>query len=60
MPLVTNQIEISLARVEPLFNGDVDLLMEQQASPMAWSPLAGGNLTGECELFHSNPVPGLL
>ncbi|QLH33303.1 MAG: aldo/keto reductase [Cyclobacteriaceae bacterium] len=52
MPLVTNQIEISLARVEPLFNGDVDLLMEQQASPMAWSPLAGGNLTGECELFH--------
>ncbi|GIL24160.1 MAG: oxidoreductase [Bacteroidota bacterium] len=52
MPLVTNQIEISLARVEPLFNGDVDLLMEQQASPMAWSPLAGGNLTGERELFH--------
>lgn len=52
MPLVTNQIEISLARVEPLFNGDVDLLMEQKASPMAWSPLAGGNLTGERELFH--------
>ncbi|MCE7864797.1 MAG: oxidoreductase [Bacteroidetes bacterium CHB5] len=52
MPLVTNQIEISLARVEPLFNGDVDLLMEQQASPMAWSPLAGGNLMGERELFH--------
>lgn len=52
MPLVTNQIEISLTRVEPLFNGDLDLLMEQKASAMAWSPLGGGKLlTDERELF---------
>jgi predicted oxidoreductase len=43
-PLVTNQIEISLSRVEPFFNGDLDVLMEHNASAMAWSPLGGGKL----------------
>ena len=43
-PLVTNQIEISLSRIEPLFNGDLDVLMEHEASAMAWSPLGGGKL----------------
>lgn len=52
MPIVTNQIEISLTHVDPLFNGDLDLLMEQKASAMAWSPLGGGKLlTDERELF---------
>lgn len=41
-PLVTNQIEISLSRIDSLFNGDLDMLMEFNASPMAWSPLGGG------------------
>ncbi len=45
MPLVTNQIEVSLSRVEPLFNGDLDLMLEVGASAMAWSPLGGGKLT---------------
>lgn len=43
-PLVTNQIEISLSRIDPFFNGDMDLLMEYGASAMAWSPLGGGQL----------------
>ncbi len=53
-PLVTNQIEISLARIEPLFNGDLDTLMEFNASPMAWSPLGGGKPLGvdERALFN--------
>ncbi|HMR56667.1 MAG TPA: aldo/keto reductase [Cyclobacteriaceae bacterium] len=52
MPLVTNQIEISLSRTEPLFNGDLDLLMEHSTSALAWSPLDGGKLmTGEREMF---------
>jgi predicted oxidoreductase len=53
-PLVTNQIEISLGRIEPLFNGDIDTLMEFNASPMAWSPLAGGKALGvdERALFN--------
>lgn len=52
MPLVTNQIEISLSRTAPLFNGDLDLLMEHNTSAMAWSPLGGGKLMiGEREMF---------
>jgi predicted oxidoreductase len=43
-PLVTNQIEISPSRIDPFFNGDLDVLMKHQASPMAWSPLVGGKL----------------
>lgn len=43
-PLITNQIEISLSRLDPLFNGDLDLLMQLKTSAMAWSPLSGGKL----------------
>lgn len=43
-PLVTNQIEISLSRIDSLFNGDLDLMVKHGASPMAWSPLGGGKL----------------
>lgn len=51
-PLVTNQIEISLSRIDPLFTGDLDLMIEFGVSPMAWSPLAGGKLmAGEREVF---------
>ena len=42
-PLVTNQIELSVSCTDPFFNGDVDVLMEFNTAPMAWSPLAGGN-----------------
>jgi len=51
-PLITNQIEISLSRVDSLFNGDLDLLMQHKTSAMAWSPLGGGKLmANERELF---------
>lgn len=51
-PLVTNQIEISLSRLDPFFNGDLDLMLELGVSPMAWSPLAGGELmTRERDMF---------
>jgi predicted oxidoreductase len=43
-PLVTNQIEISLSKTDSLVNGDLDFLMEKKISPMAWSPLGGGEL----------------
>ena len=46
-PLVTNQIELSLSRTEPLFDGTLDTLMKHKASPMAWSPLGGGKLVSE-------------
>lgn len=46
-PLVTNQIEISLAKTDSLFNGDLDFMMNHKFSPMAWSPLGGGKLINQ-------------
>lgn len=46
-PMVTNQIEISLSRVESFINGDLDVLQEHEACAMAWSPLGGGKLLAE-------------
>jgi len=43
-PLVTNQIEISLAAHQPFTNGDIAFLQERGIPPMAWSPLGGGAL----------------
>jgi predicted oxidoreductase len=42
--LVTNQIEISLLEQSPFTNGDIAFLQEHGIAPMAWSPLAGGDL----------------
>jgi predicted oxidoreductase len=41
-PLATNQVEISLYKNQPLFDGTVDVLMKHKVRPMAWSPLGGG------------------
>jgi len=41
-PLVTNQVEISVAAHQEWDNGTIDLCQELGMSPMAWSPLAGG------------------
>lgn len=46
-PLVTNQLEISLSCIDPLFDGSIDVLMKHKVSPMAWSPLGGGKLVSE-------------
>ncbi len=43
-PLVTNQIELSLNCRDPFTNGDLAFLQERRVAPMAWSPLAGGQL----------------
>lgn len=43
-PLVTNQIELSLAAHEAFVNGDLAFLQEHELLPMAWSPLGGGKL----------------
>jgi predicted oxidoreductase len=46
IPLVTNQLEISITYNQPLFDGSLDILMKHRVSPMAWSPLGGGKLMG--------------
>lgn len=42
VPLITNQIELSLFRHHALFDGSVDVLMKHRLFVMAWSPLGGG------------------
>jgi len=43
-PLITNQIELSLAAHQGFTNGDVAYLQERNVPIMAWSPLGGGSL----------------
>lgn len=44
IPLVTNQIEISPYCLEHFENQNIDYLIGKKIAPMAWSPLAGGEL----------------
>jgi predicted oxidoreductase len=44
MPLLVNQVEISLARLECFEDGTLDQCLAEQITPLAWSPLAGGKL----------------
>jgi predicted oxidoreductase len=46
MPLVTHQVEISLAKSSAFDDGTLDQCLSEQITPMAWSPLAAG-LIGE-------------
>lgn len=42
MPLVVNQVEISLANLTCFEDGTLDQCLAEKITPMAWSPLAGG------------------
>lgn len=44
MPLVSNQVEISLATRAALSDGTLDQCLAETMTPLAWSPLAGGVL----------------
>ncbi|MCA1056531.1 aldo/keto reductase family oxidoreductase [Rossellomorea aquimaris] len=49
-PLVTNQIELSAYHLENFEDGTLNLCQEKRVAPMAWSPLAGGDIfTGKDE-----------
>lgn len=43
-PLATNQVEISPYCLEHWQNGNIEFFLQHKINPMAWSPLAGGNL----------------
>ena len=48
-PLVTNQIQVSLGHLDPLYDGTLDQLQRLEMQPMAWSPLAGGAIAASRE-----------
>jgi len=43
-PLEFNQIEFSGLNSKPLFDGTLDQCIQKQVIPLAWSPLAGGDI----------------
>jgi predicted oxidoreductase len=43
-PLVVNQVEIHLGRLDPFYDGTLDQAIEVGLTPLSWSPLAGGVL----------------
>ncbi len=44
LPLIVNQVEISLARLDCFTDGTLDQCLEKRITPLAWSPLGGGYL----------------
>lgn len=46
IPLITNQVELSVKNVENFFNGTVDDALTRRMPLMAWSPLGGGSVFG--------------
>lgn len=44
MPLITNQVELSVLERGQFENGTIDQAIERKMAPMAWSPLAGGSI----------------
>jgi predicted oxidoreductase len=43
-PLLTNQVELSVLQSAALYDGTLDQCQRLKISPMAWSPLGGGQL----------------
>jgi predicted oxidoreductase len=41
---VTNQVEVSLLRMDAIYDGTLDQCQAADVHPMAWSPLGGGRL----------------
>jgi predicted oxidoreductase len=57
MPLVTHQVEISLARLDAFTDGTLDQCLIEKMTPMAWSPLAAGVIgNGANRLLPSQEV----
>lgn len=55
MPLVVNQVEISLARLHCLEDGTLDQCQTEHITPLAWSPLGGGQLADTMPIDLRSP-----
>jgi predicted oxidoreductase len=55
LPIVTNQIELSLLSRAPLSDGTLAQAQAADAAPMIWSPLGGGRLFDETDVV-TRPV----
>jgi len=60
MPLIVNQVEISLARLDCLHDGTLDQCLAEKITPLAWSPLGGGLLAEGALQGHQDARRGRL
>lgn len=44
IPIITNHLELNLLNVKSITDGTIDFIKQQYSRPLAWSPLAGGQL----------------
>jgi predicted oxidoreductase len=56
MPLIVNQIELSLCRLEPFNDGTLDQCLGEGITPLAWSPLGGGRLGNQAGTDLTDPM----
>ena len=55
MPLVVNQVEIHLGRLDPFYDGTLDQCLAEHITPLAWSPLGGGLVTPDGSDNYGTP-----
>lgn len=55
VPIVAQQVEINLMRLEHLNDGTLDMCESEQISPFAWSPLAAGRLATNSAIDLNSP-----
>ena len=55
MPLVVNQVEIHLGRLDPFYDGTLDQCLAERITPLAWSALGGGLLTPDDSGNYGTP-----
>ena len=55
MPLLVNQVEIHLGRLDCLEDGTLDQCLAEGITPVSWSPLAGGLLGDSGSVDPANP-----
>ena len=55
MPLIVNQVEINLSRLDCFHDGTLDQCLAEQIVPLAWSPLAGGRLSDILPIDINSP-----
>ena len=49
-----NQIEISVLKLDPFHNGQLDQCIQHKIRPMAWSPMGGGQLlTNKSDIMYN-------
>ncbi len=55
MPLIVNQVEVHLGRLDCFIDGTLDQCIERKMTPLVWSPLGGGMLGDSGKVPDKHP-----